>query len=94
MIGPGVLIWSTNHKYFGSGRPILRQGYTKAPVCIGDNVWIGGGAIVLPGTNIGCDVVVGAGSVVRGEIPPGVLVAGVPAVVKRKIIRDDSCFCD
>lgn len=90
MIGPGVFIWSINHGFSDSVRPMSRQGYTAEPVYIGDNVWIGAGAIVLPGTDIGNNVIVGAGSVVRGKIPSGVLVAGVPAVVKRKILSEDN----
>ncbi|MFT3736920.1 MAG: DapH/DapD/GlmU-related protein [Rhodocyclaceae bacterium] len=52
-----------------------------APVSIGDRVFIGAGAIVLPGTHIGNDVIVGAGSVVTGAVPDGMVVAGNPARV-------------
>lgn len=53
----------------------------KAPVIIGDNVWIGANATILPGVTIGDFVVVAAGAVVTKDIPSGVLVAGVPARV-------------
>ncbi|MEM1270355.1 MAG: acyltransferase [Bacteroidota bacterium] len=58
-------------------RPI---GYTRiAPVVIGDRVFVGAGAIVLPGVSLGSDVVVGAGSVVTRDVPDGTVVAGNPA---------------
>lgn len=58
--------------------------YRTSPVVIGDDVWVGANAVVLRGTRIGSGSVVAAGAVVRGEVPPDVLVAGVPArVVKR-----------
>ena len=53
-------------------------------VCIGDNVWIGTRAIILKGVTIGDGAVVAAGAVVTKDVPPGCLVAGVPAKVKRQ----------
>ena len=55
------------------------------PIAIGDNVWLGGGAIVGPGVTIGEDTVVGAGAVVTRDLPAGVVAAGVPAHVIREI---------
>lgn len=55
------------------------------PITIGDNVWLGGGAIVCPGVRIGSDTVVGAGSVVVDDLPPGVLAVGNPARVIRQL---------
>jgi maltose O-acetyltransferase len=52
---------------------------------LGDNVWLGGGAIVCPGVTIGDDTVVGAGAVVTRDLPAGVVAAGVPARVLREI---------
>lgn len=60
--------------------------YRKAPVVIGDNVWIGANVTILPGVTIGDFVVVAAGSVVTKDVPSGVLVAGVPAIVKKRLI--------
>ena len=58
---------------------------THAPVVIGDNVWVGARAVILPGVKIGNNVVVAAGSVITKDIPDNCLVAGVPAVVKKRI---------
>ena len=58
---------------------------SAAPITIGDNVWLGGGAIVLPGVTIGDDTVVGAGAVVTRDLPPGVVAVGNPARVIRAV---------
>jgi maltose O-acetyltransferase len=55
------------------------------PITIADNVWLGGGVIVCPGVTIGQDTVAGAGAVVTGDLPAGVIAAGVPARVLREI---------
>ncbi len=60
-----------------------------APITIGDNVWLGGGAIVGPGVTIGDDTVVGAGAVVTRDLPAGVVATGVPARVVREIGEAD-----
>jgi maltose O-acetyltransferase len=68
-----------------------RLGWESAePITIGDNVWLGGGAIVCPGVTIGDDTVVGAGAVVTRDLPAGVVAAGVPARVLREIDERDS----
>lgn len=59
--------------------------YDAAPIVIGDRVLIGANTVVLAGARIGDDSVIGAGAVVRGEIPPGVLAVGAPATVKRAL---------
>lgn len=59
------------------------------PITVGDNVWFGGGVSVLPGVTIGSNVVVGAGSVVVRDIPSGVVAAGNPCKVLRKITEND-----
>jgi maltose O-acetyltransferase len=56
---------------------------TAEPIAIGDNVWLGGGAIVLPGVTIGENTVVGAGSVVTRDLPANVVAVGNPARVVR-----------
>jgi maltose O-acetyltransferase len=67
-----------------------RLGWEYAePITIGDNVWLGGGAIVCPGVTIGDDTVVGAGAVVTRDLPAGVVALGVPATVRRAIDERD-----
>ena len=55
------------------------------PITLGDNVWLGGGVIVLPGVTVGTDTVVGAGSVVTRDLPAGVVAVGSPARVVRRV---------
>jgi maltose O-acetyltransferase len=76
-IGPAVQIYTADHPR----DPALRRaGYESgSPVHIGSNVWLGGGAIVLPGISIGDDAIIGAGSVVTRDVPSGATVAGNPA---------------
>lgn len=74
-----VMIVPANHRFDRLDLPIRAQGSEELPISIGDDVWIGGGAIVLGGARIGDGAVVGAGSVVRGEVPARAIVAGVPA---------------
>lgn len=85
-MGPEVLIYTQNHCYEDETKPIIQQGYTKTkPVVIGDDVWIGARAIILPGVNIGSHSVVGAGAVVTKDVPDYSVVGGVPAkVIKRR----------
>ncbi len=67
--------------------PQLRRDKWEAaePITIGDNVWLGGGVIVLPGVTIGENTVVGAGSVVTKDLPPNVVAVGNPARVLREL---------
>jgi galactoside O-acetyltransferase len=59
---------------------------------IGKNVWLGAGAIILPGVTIGDNSIVGAGSVVTKDVPANVIVVGNPARVLRQITEDDDRF--
>jgi acetyltransferase-like isoleucine patch superfamily enzyme len=79
--GPYVYITDQNHGYLDTQTPIGKQWPVNAPVSIGSGSWLGTGAVVLPGTRIGKNVVVAAGSVVRGEVPDYCVVAGVPAKI-------------
>ena len=82
-IGPGVQLLTATHPVEPGPR---REGWEgSAPITIEDNVWLGGGVVVLPGVTIGRDSVVGAGSVVTRDVPPGVVVVGNPARVVRDI---------
>ncbi len=76
-IGPNVQILTADHPREAEARRAgLECGKT---VSIGRNVWIGGGAIILPGVTIGDDAIIGAGSVVTRDVPAGATVAGNPA---------------
>lgn len=78
-IGPGVQILTADHPR----DPVQRRTGLESghPICIGSNVWIGGGAIILPGVTIGDDAVIGAGAVVTRDVPAGATVVGNPARV-------------
>jgi maltose O-acetyltransferase len=82
-IGPYVQLLTPTHPL----EPGLRRAKWEAaePITLGDNVWLGGGVIVLPGVTIGADTVVGAGAVVTGDLPAGVLALGTPARVVRSL---------
>ncbi len=82
-LGPYVQLYTADHPREAAARvagPELAR-----PITIGKRVWIGGGAIVLPGVTIGDDTTIGAGSVVARDIPPGVVAAGNPCTVIRTL---------
>lgn len=81
-IGPAVQIYTPLHPL---NAELRRQQEFGRPVEIGDDVWIGGGAIILPGVRIGARTVIGAGSVVTRDLPAGVLAVGNPCRIIRKI---------
>lgn len=83
LLGPSVQIYTARHPEEPEPR---RAGLERAePVAIGAGSWVGGGAIICPGVTIGENAVIGAGSVVLKDVPPGVLAAGNPARVIRKL---------
>ncbi len=93
LIAPNVQIYTAFHPTSASERfcDLSEDGKFKfcktqtAPVIIGDNVWIGGGVIILPGVIIGDNVVIGAGSVVTKDLPNNVIAFGNPC----RIIREN-----
>ena len=87
--GPYVYITDQNHGYTDPDVPIGRQWPSNTAVSIGPGTWLGAGAIVLPGAQIGRNVVVAAGSVVRGMVPDRCVIAGVPAKVVREYVAGD-----
>ena len=84
LCGPDVLIYTTNHKYIHN-KKIIDSGVEHKDVVIGNNVWIGTHSIILPGVHIGDNVIIGAGSVVTKDFPDNVLIAGNPAIIKKKL---------
>lgn len=82
-IGPNVSIFTACHPLDAASRDTGVE--WAEPVTIGDSVWIGGNATILPGVTIGNNVVIGAGSVVTRNIPSGVVVGGNPARIIKKV---------
>ncbi len=95
LIGPDVKIYTAVHPVLPderiytdeTGREAIRT--KTAPVIIGNNVWIGGGAILLSGVTIGDNTVIGAGSVVTKAIPANAVACGNPCTVKRILKKTD-----
>jgi maltose O-acetyltransferase len=82
-IGPNVALLTPTHPI---DPDLRRAGWeAAAPITIADNVWLGGGVIVLPGVSIGSDTIVGAGAVVTRDLAEGVVAVGNPARVIRSV---------
>lgn len=88
LFGPAVTVATVGHPI----NPAMREYMYTDPVKIGDNVWIGGGAIICPGVTIGENSVIGAGSVVTKNIPANCVAAGNPCKVIREIGEQDKEF--
>ena len=85
MMGPDVLIYTTNHEFRNKDIPMQQQGYQpERPVNIGNDVWIGARVIILPGVTIGDGCVIGAGAVVTKDVPGYSVCAGNPAKVVKE----------
>lgn len=87
LLGPNVSMYSANHSLDAEER--IAGALIPEPITIGNRVWIGGGTTILSGVTIGDDSVIGAGSVVTRDIPAGVVAAGNPCKVIRKITDKD-----
>ena len=86
-LAPNVSIYTAGHPVHPDSRNSLYE--YGIGVTIGDNVWIGGNTVILPGVHIGSNTVIGAGSVGTKDIPDWVIAAGNPCRVIRKITEDD-----
>lgn len=84
-LAQGITVTALNHIFKDSSRRIDEQGVSTKPVVIGDDVWIGANAVILPGVTIGRHCVVAAGAVVTKDVPDHTLVGGVPAKVIKNI---------
>jgi maltose O-acetyltransferase len=83
-IGPNVQLLTPTHPVEAGPR---RDKWEAAkPIVIGDNVWLGGGVIVLPGVTVGDNTVVGAGAVVVRDLPPNVVAVGNPARIVKEVV--------
>lgn len=88
LMGPEVLIFTSNHVWSPQERTYFCQGITKAKVIINDDVWLGARSIILPGVVIGKGAIVAAGSVVTKNVPEYVIVGGSPAkIIKIKEVN-------
>jgi maltose O-acetyltransferase len=82
LFGPAVQIYTATHPMDAQLR---RREESGRPIEIGSDVWVGGGAIILPGVRIGSRAVIGAGSVVTRDVPEGMFAAGNPCRVVRPV---------
>ncbi len=81
MVGPKVTFITVGHPVDTAERKLWLTG---APIDVGENVWIGAGATILPGVTIGRDAVIAAGAIVADDVPAATLVAGGKAVIRRQ----------
>lgn len=84
-LAQGITVTSLNHNFEDKEKRIDEQGVSTTPVTIGDDVWIGANAVILPGVHVGQHCVIAAGAVVTKDVPDHSLVAGVPAKIIKQI---------
>lgn len=85
MMGPRVMLLTANHD-------LVTRETTVSPIVIEDEVWLGAGVTILPGVTVGRGSIVAAGAVVTRDVPPGVLVGGVPAKVIKPVEPGDVTY--
>ena len=74
IIGENVKMYDHNHSFSNVDKPIYQQGFRTAPIIIGDNCWIGSDVTILKGVTIGDNVVIGAGCLIKEDIPSNMVV--------------------
>jgi len=84
-LAQGITVTALNHNFDDTDQRIDEQGVSTKAVTIGDDVWIGANAVILPGVTIGRHAVVAAGAVVTKDVPDYCVVGGVPAKIIRKL---------
>jgi len=87
LVGPGVVMRASNHRYEKKDIPISKQGHSGGQIIVEDDVWISAKAIILPNVTVGKGAVIGAGAVVNRDVPPYALAVGVPAKVIKENCR-------
>ena len=85
-LAQGITVTALNHNFSDAGRRIDEQGISTGQVVIGDDVWIGANAVILPNVIIGRHCVIAAGAVVTKDVPDGCVVAGVPAKIIKRLL--------
>ena len=90
MMAPNVAIYTAGHPIHPAARNSAYEYGIEVP--IGDNVWLGGNTVVVPGVHIGSNVVIGAGSVVTKDIPDWSVAVGNPCRVVKKITEEDKQY--
>ncbi len=84
LIGFDAVLLTWGHRFDDPNTPVHLQGFAPEPISVGARVWIGARAFVVPGTTIGDEAIVGTMALVTKDVPPKVVVGGIPA----KVIRD------
>ena len=84
-LAQGITVTALNHNFSDPNKRIDEQGISTTPVTIGDDIWIGANAVILPGVTIGNHSVIAAGAVVTKDVPPHSLAAGAPAKIIKTI---------
>jgi len=87
LLGPNVQIYTATHPLDAAGRATWLE--SAKPITIGNDVWIGGSAVICPGVTIGNGVVIGAGAIVTKDVPDNVFVGGNPAKIIKEIDNSD-----
>ena len=88
LVGPNVVIRAADHRFSDIDRLIVEQGHVAGTIDIGDDVWIGANAVILANVRIGKGTVIGAGSVVVGDLPEYSVAVGAPARVIRSRVQN------
>jgi len=81
LIGPNVVLRSSDHRFTDVDTPIRLQGHNEGEITIEDDVWLGANVVVTKDVRIGHGCVIGAGSIVTRDLPPNSIAVGVPARV-------------
>ena len=84
-LAQGITVTALNHNFSDTEHRIDEQGVSTSPVTLGDDIWVGANAVILPGVTIGNHSVVAAGAVVTKDVPAFTLVGGVPDKVIKSL---------